>query len=59
MSQDTDPNTTIPVMLIPGDGIGPECVDRGPRIIEATGAAIEWEDREAGASVLRRVSRRG
>jgi isocitrate dehydrogenase len=30
------------VTLIPGDGIGPEVVDSTVRIIEATGAPIEW-----------------
>ena len=40
------------VTLIPGDGIGPEVVDATRRIIEAAGAAIEWEIRQAGASVF-------
>ncbi len=40
------------VTLIPGDGIGPEVVDATRRIIEAAGAAIEWEMRQAGASVF-------
>ncbi len=41
------------VTVIPGDGIGPECVDAAKRIIEATGAPIEWEERHAGASVFK------
>lgn len=41
------------VTLIPGDGIGPECVEATCRIIAATGAAIEWEERQAGESVFR------
>lgn len=41
------------VTLIPGDGIGPECVEAAVRIIEATGAPIEWEERRAGASVFK------
>ncbi|MDW8059199.1 MAG: NADP-dependent isocitrate dehydrogenase [Thermomicrobium sp.] len=41
------------VTLIPGDGIGPEIVESACRIIEATGAPIEWEVRRAGASVFR------
>jgi isocitrate dehydrogenase len=41
------------VTLIPGDGIGPECVSATQRIIEATGAKIEWEVRHAGASVFK------
>ena len=42
----------IPVTLIPGDGIGPECVEAARRIVEATGAPIAWEEAEAGASVF-------
>ncbi len=41
------------VTLIPGDGVGPECVRAAQRVIEATGAEIEWEERQAGASVFR------
>lgn len=40
------------VTLIPGDGIGPECVRATQRIIEASGAAVCWEERRAGASVF-------
>ena len=40
------------VTLIPGDGIGPEVVESTRRIVEAAGAAIEWEIRHAGASVF-------
>ena len=42
------------VTLIPGDGIGPEVVESAQRIIEATGAAIEWEVRHAGASIFKK-----
>jgi len=42
------------VTLIPGDGIGPEAIEATRRIIEAVGVPIEWEVREAGASVFRR-----
>ena len=42
------------VTLIPGDGIGPEVIQSARRIIEATGAAIEWDEREAGAKVFKR-----
>ena len=42
------------VTLIPGDGIGPEVVESARRIIAATGAPIEWEERQAGASVFKR-----
>ncbi len=41
------------VTLIPGDGIGPECVESARKIIEATGAALAWEIRHAGASVFK------
>jgi isocitrate dehydrogenase len=44
----------IPVTLIPGDGIGPECVASARRIVEATGAPIAWEEAEAGADVFRK-----
>jgi len=42
------------VTVIPGDGIGPEVVNAARKIIEATGVAIEWEEREAGASVFKK-----
>ncbi len=40
------------ITLIQGDGIGPEVVDSAVRIIEATGAPIEWEERQAGEVVF-------
>ena len=42
------------VTVIPGDGIGPECVHATQRIIEAAGAKIAWEERHAGASVFKK-----
>jgi isocitrate dehydrogenase (NAD+) len=39
------------VTLIPGDGIGPEVTNAAKRILEASGAKIEWEPHEAGAAV--------
>ncbi|MER3525217.1 MAG: NADP-dependent isocitrate dehydrogenase [Ignavibacteria bacterium] len=42
------------VTLIPGDGIGPEVIEAARRIIEAAGVPIEWEVREAGASVFKK-----
>ncbi len=42
------------VTLIPGDGIGPEVVASARQIVEAAGARIEWEERQAGASVFER-----
>ncbi|MCS6801089.1 MAG: NADP-dependent isocitrate dehydrogenase [Chloroflexota bacterium] len=41
------------VTVIPGDGIGPECINSAIRIIEATGAPIEWEERHAGERVFK------
>lgn len=41
------------VTLIPGDGIGPECVYSATKIIEAAGVAIEWEEHHAGERVFR------
>ena len=46
--------TPIPVTLIPGDGIGPECVDAARAIVEATDAPIAWEEAEAGAEVFKK-----
>src|SRR5690606_37106084 len=40
------------VTLIPGDGIGPEVVQAAVRAIDATGATIEWEPCDAGASAI-------
>jgi len=44
----------IPVTLIAGDGIGPECVASARRIVEATGAPIDWDEHEAGAEVFKK-----
>ncbi len=46
--------TKVPVTLIPGDGIGPECIESARRIIDAVNAGIEWELCEAGESVFKR-----
>ncbi len=40
------------VTLIPGDGIGPEITDAVVRIIEASGADIEWVRHQAGVAAL-------
>jgi isocitrate dehydrogenase (NAD+) len=40
------------VTLIPGDGIGPTVVDAARRVLEATGVAIDWDERRAGASAI-------
>src|SRR5438876_10619758 len=40
------------ITLIPGDGIGPEVASAVVRIIEASGAQIEWETHIAGQQAL-------
>ena len=40
------------IVLIPGDGIGPEVTDATRRVIEAAGLAVEWVELPAGASAL-------
>ena len=40
------------VVLIPGDGIGPEVTKAAARVIEASGAPIEWFEHQAGISAL-------
>src|SRR5881394_3508618 len=37
------------ITVLPGDGIGPEVVDAALAIVNATGAAVEFEKCEAGA----------
>src|SRR6476661_5139932 len=49
----TTPDGKKPITLIPGDGIGPECVESARRIVEAAGAKIAWEVRHAGESVFK------
>jgi isocitrate dehydrogenase len=44
--------TPIPVTVIPGDGIGPECVDAAVAIINATGVPIAWDEQHAGERVF-------
>lgn len=44
--------STHKVVLIPGDGIGPEISSAVTRILKAAGADIEWIDRMAGESAL-------
>jgi len=40
------------VVLIPGDGIGPEVTEAAVRVIEAAGVRIDWERVEAGGDVI-------
>jgi len=43
------------VTLIAGDGIGPEVADAARAVVDATGVAIEWIEREAGAGAIARA----
>ncbi|MCZ6766825.1 MAG: isocitrate/isopropylmalate dehydrogenase family protein [bacterium] len=40
------------IVLLPGDGIGPEVVEAGRRIVEATGLPVEWITRQIGVSAV-------
>jgi isocitrate dehydrogenase (NAD+) len=40
------------VTLIPGDGIGPEVVEATLRVLDAAGAQLEWERRQAGVEAM-------
>src|ERR671918_405952 len=40
------------VTFIPGDGTGPEIADATRRVLEASGAELEWEIQQAGADVM-------
>src|SRR5256885_16792050 len=42
------------VVLIPGDGTGPELTEATRRVLEASGVELEWDVREAGADVMER-----
>ena len=43
---------STPVVLIPGDGIGPEVAAAAQRVIDASGADIAWTVRHAGEAAL-------
>jgi len=43
---------SLPVTLIPGDGIGPEVVAAAIEVIDASGARIEWQRAAAGAGAV-------
>jgi len=43
---------THEVVLIPGDGIGPEVAAAPRMVLDATGVDIGWEERPAGAGAL-------
>jgi isocitrate dehydrogenase (NAD+) len=40
------------VVLIPGDGTGPELTEATRRVLEATGVEFDWDIRHAGAEVM-------
>jgi isocitrate dehydrogenase (NAD+) len=40
------------VVLIPGDGTGPELTEATQRVLEATGVELDWDVREAGADQM-------
>ena len=42
------------VVLIPGDGIGPEITQAMTSVVDATGVAIDWQVEQAGAAVMER-----
>jgi isocitrate dehydrogenase len=41
------------ITVIPGDGVGPECVQSALKIIQAAKANVTWEEHHAGASVFK------
>ena len=43
---------TTPVVLVPGDGIGPSISSSVVRILDAAGAEIDWQLHHAGAETL-------
>ena len=43
------------VTLITGDGTGPELAEATRKCVDATGAAIDWDEQEAGVDVMERV----
>ena len=42
------------VVLIPGDGTGPELTEATRRVLEATGVEFDWDVQEAGTDVMNR-----
>jgi isocitrate dehydrogenase (NAD+) len=42
------------VVLIPGDGIGPEVTEATRRVVDAAGAGIRWVERHAGVTAIER-----
>jgi isocitrate dehydrogenase (NAD+) len=46
--------TTHQIVLIPGDGIGPEVAEATTRVLEAAGAPLAWVEHHAGVAALER-----
>jgi isocitrate dehydrogenase (NAD+) len=44
--------TTHQIVLIPGDGIGPEVAAATTNVLEAAGAPVEWVEHHAGVAAL-------
>ena len=44
------------VTLIPGDGIGPEVTDAMVKVVEVSGAKINWEKVQAGEAVIEKYN---
>jgi isocitrate dehydrogenase (NAD+) len=42
------------VVLLPGDGIGPEVAEAARLVVDASGVEIDWDLQEAGAAVMER-----
>jgi len=40
------------IVLIPGDGIGPEVTRATRRVLEAAGLSVEWVELPAGSSAI-------
>lgn len=47
-------NDSLDLVRIAGDGVGPELVAVGSRVLEVTGLPLRWTDAEAGAGALER-----
>ncbi len=43
---------THPIVLIPGDGIGPEVTEATKRVLSAAGAPVQWIECQAGLAAL-------